>query len=304
MISIPDPCNEDFSKMSPTERGAFCEVCSIDTFDFRSLNNTQIIDILEDHKGKHICGRFNKSQLDEINSMGYSNWKNQSRKTFQSKFVLACLLVFGMTLFSCESEQAEQIESLNVEQVTQTVDPQIAYINKHVHPEILEVDLLDYIIEPDIVEPIYCEISGDIAYETYTEIAGGLRYEEVVDTVMYNHPIELGGAVVIDHEIDEIKVTQNVEKENISIGQIFTSKVFPNPTQTESTLQITVENEGQFDIVLYDLNGQMVTSVYSGHLNQGRQTFKVDLTNENAGLYLIKVISQGQNETVKIQKIK
>jgi len=42
MISIPDPCSEDFTKMTPTERGAFCSKCQIDTFDFRNVSNNDI----------------------------------------------------------------------------------------------------------------------------------------------------------------------------------------------------------------------------------------------------------------------
>ena len=46
MISIPKPCNENFSKMTPTQRGAFCSKCQIDTFDFREVSNQDINKII------------------------------------------------------------------------------------------------------------------------------------------------------------------------------------------------------------------------------------------------------------------
>ena len=138
MISIPDPCNEDFSKMTPTERGAFCNKCSIDTFDFRHLSTGEINTIIKDNAGQHLCGRFNKSQLEELNA-GFLNWKNQNPRVFQSKFILACIMVFGLTLFSCEDEQA--VQEINQIELTQENISKAKFINTDV--AITEIDLLD-----------------------------------------------------------------------------------------------------------------------------------------------------------------
>lgn len=98
-VDIAEPCHENWNQMSPTEKGAFCGKCQIDVVDFSNKTALEVKQILHDNIGKHLCGRFKKVQLEELNSE-YLVWENQSIHTFQSKFLLACVLVFGMTLFS------------------------------------------------------------------------------------------------------------------------------------------------------------------------------------------------------------
>jgi hypothetical protein len=33
-ISIKEPCHEDWSKMTATEKGAFCQKCALEVIDF------------------------------------------------------------------------------------------------------------------------------------------------------------------------------------------------------------------------------------------------------------------------------
>ena len=109
-ISIPDPCHEDWNKMTPTERGAFCTKCQIDVVDFTGKTGDEIKSILIENRGQHLCGHIKKSQMDRLNYDFYA-WENQSARTFQSKFLLACVLVFGMALFTgCETDQGDAIE--------------------------------------------------------------------------------------------------------------------------------------------------------------------------------------------------
>ncbi len=95
-LNIPTPCNENWNKMTPTEQGAFCKKCALEVIDFSNKSSEEIKRTLLENNGKHFCGKIKKSQLDAINQ-DYSLWENQTVKTFQSKFLWACLIVFGMT---------------------------------------------------------------------------------------------------------------------------------------------------------------------------------------------------------------
>jgi hypothetical protein len=301
MITIPDPCKEDFSKMTPTERGAFCTKCSTDTFDFRNLSTTDINQIIKEHAGEHICGRFKKSQLQELNA-GFLNWKNQTRRTFQSKFLLACVLVFGLGLFSCENEENAIMNETNRTEITKSMDPIASFINKEF--DIANIDLLDFVSE-DVLEPI---IGYEIMYEE--EIAGDIAYEQ--DVIEYNnHGTIMAGMIAYDpgyityieaEEVDTSKESTLAEPIEID-PKYFEATAYPNPTQMNSTIALDISEEGQFDIMMYDINGQLVNNIHSGNLSNGRQQFEVEMSHLNAGMYIVKVISQGQNETLKIQKI-
>jgi len=62
--------------------------------------------------------------------------------------------------------------------------------------------------------------------------------------------------------------------------------VFPNPANDEATLRFQVGEQGQTEIALVDLNGRVVTSVYSGKIDRlGEYTEKVNVSELSSGLY-------------------
>ncbi|MEX1002965.1 MAG: T9SS type A sorting domain-containing protein [Crocinitomicaceae bacterium] len=300
MISIPEPCHEDFSAMTPTERGAFCQKCSIDTFDFRNLSSEQINQIVKEKKGEHLCGRFYSHQLDDLNA-GFIAWKNQSKKTFQSKFLMACLIVFGLTLFSCETEDKGQLEHINFSELLQNPEvdekEKTKYINQGFSTQ--EIDLLEYLQKDKSNQEVECkfieETAGEIIefeeneYNSY-HIAGGISF---VDTEYQ---------VYLKDTIPDTTDSSILPDPIVPIS-IFEATAFPNPTQTKSTLALEVNEKNQFDILLYDINGRMIQEIYSGELNEGRQQFEVNLTGQQTGMYIVNVISKQQKETLKIQKL-
>lgn len=63
-IHIPEPCHEDWSKMTPNEKGAFCKVCSKTVVDFSKKNDEEIQKFLLENMDKKVCGRFKTTQLE------------------------------------------------------------------------------------------------------------------------------------------------------------------------------------------------------------------------------------------------
>ncbi|RMA64858.1 carboxypeptidase-like regulatory domain-containing protein [Ulvibacter antarcticus] len=61
-IRIPEPCHENWTEMSPTEKGKFCGVCTKEVIDFTAKTDEDLVKTLS---GKtNVCGRFKKNQLD------------------------------------------------------------------------------------------------------------------------------------------------------------------------------------------------------------------------------------------------
>lgn len=65
-IYIPEPCHEDWEKMTPNKQGAFCSSCSKTVVDFSNKSDKEIEEFLLDNKDKKICGRFKAVQVDEM----------------------------------------------------------------------------------------------------------------------------------------------------------------------------------------------------------------------------------------------
>jgi len=90
VISIPEPCHEDWARMNATEKGKFCSVCTKEVFDLTSKTDEELVKILT--KNKNACGRVKKSQLNREVKM--------ERKSGQSFAPLAASMLLPLTLFS------------------------------------------------------------------------------------------------------------------------------------------------------------------------------------------------------------
>jgi hypothetical protein len=64
-IYIPEPCHEDWDKMTPNEQGAYCKVCAKSVVDFSNRKEDEIQRFLSDNIDSKICGRFRANQLSQ-----------------------------------------------------------------------------------------------------------------------------------------------------------------------------------------------------------------------------------------------
>jgi hypothetical protein len=117
-IGIPKPCPENWDDMNPTEKGAFCTKCAFEVIDFTDKSPEDIRTVLTNRSGLTTCGHIKTSQLEMVNS-NYHLWNSQSSKTFKSKFLYACLMVFGMGLFSGCNTSSDSIQ--NEEDTDETI---------------------------------------------------------------------------------------------------------------------------------------------------------------------------------------
>jgi hypothetical protein len=62
-VSIPDPCTQAWSDMTPAEGGRFCSHCQKAVIDFSLMTDKEIIAVISNHN-KSLCGRFQSAQLD------------------------------------------------------------------------------------------------------------------------------------------------------------------------------------------------------------------------------------------------
>ena len=65
-IHIPEPCHEDWDKMTPNEQGSFCKVCAKTVIDFSKKTEDEIQNYLLENMDKKVCGRFRISQLETV----------------------------------------------------------------------------------------------------------------------------------------------------------------------------------------------------------------------------------------------
>ena len=120
-ISIPKPCHEDWSKMTPNEKGRFCQSCSKTVVDFSKMNVEEIQDYIHKNKNERICGHINQNQLNAINLKIPEAVFNQNL-SFHRLFLLALLFSMGMTLFNCSDENGLTKKIETIEIIEKTMD--------------------------------------------------------------------------------------------------------------------------------------------------------------------------------------
>lgn len=106
-LNIQNPCEEKWNTMQPHDRGKFCMQCSKEVIDFTKLDNTEIIQIIEQSKSR-ICGRMSVSQLDRLIEIPSKKNRSKLRKVLTATFLI------GSTGSVFASPLVSKINSLNV----------------------------------------------------------------------------------------------------------------------------------------------------------------------------------------------
>lgn len=89
-LSIPQPCSENWDKMTPNERGRHCSSCNKTIIDFSLYSDRQLIEFIEKAQGK-ICGRLSPAQVNR--PITYT----EPRNNFLYKLLFGSALTVGIT---------------------------------------------------------------------------------------------------------------------------------------------------------------------------------------------------------------
>jgi TonB family protein len=109
-ISVPEPCGESWNGMPQQGNGRYCGSCQKVVVDFTNKTNEEILEHIRSNAGKKVCGTFRNSQLTP----------HFPERTV--RFMAALLLVFGMSLFSCNTSDPVE-KTLPPEQSRTTGEP-------------------------------------------------------------------------------------------------------------------------------------------------------------------------------------
>lgn len=108
-IRIPEPCNEKWSEMTQTEKGAFCSNCKKEVIDYTNTSTYQLAKLLD--KEEKLCGKFRSDQL----SVEFSSVKKQRIPKTNYLLGLSMLFSIATPIFG----QNKSAEIFNIEQSKQ-----------------------------------------------------------------------------------------------------------------------------------------------------------------------------------------
>lgn len=190
-ISIPKPCHEDWNKMTPDAKGAFCGSCQKSVYDFSNKSDEEILEVFEKKGKEKVCGRFTPSQL----SRPVVTFGNASITNRLAVFAYALLMVFGSALFIGTEAFGQGIKGeanvrmgkvrvKAVEQVTQVEKDTIVQENKAV-PAVCGINtIVDYrtlsLGQAVVIEQPVMKITGDTIFQE-SPLAAEINTEPVTE---------------------------------------------------------------------------------------------------------------------------
>lgn len=118
-ITIPEPCQEDWDKMTPNKNGRFCGSCSKNVVDFTNMLPDEIQVYFQKHN--NVCGRFKKSQLNSL-TIEIPNRVLYSQTHYHKMFLLALFIAMGTTLFSCTDKNGNKQKIDKIEVVDDSLE--------------------------------------------------------------------------------------------------------------------------------------------------------------------------------------
>ena len=291
-IEIPKPCHENWNEMTPTAQGAFCGSCQVNVIDFSDKSPSEVLNLLRENSGSHLCGRFSKNQLSHLNS-SYTEWESQSTSVFYSKFIFACLLVFGMTLFTGCIEDEEEIYKVGmVEMEYDNEAEQLDSISKEEKDVYYESEMMLGQIAPiinDIPEEPERFMKGEIVWEPDNKDSALNHLPDnnmdhnmmVKGKVVYNDPIMI-------QQVDQEMIYDTIQKENIIQVELAELKktilpreihitAWPNPTTDVFKVSVLIPENELYNIVLQTINGKVINELIDRRYDAGRIEISFDL---------------------------
>lgn len=300
-VDIKDPCSEDWVKMTPTQKGAFCDKCALEVYDFSDNSGDEIRDILKLNVGKNVCGRLAPEQLADLN-VDFNAWQINSKRSFQSALIFSLIVAFGMTLFGCEEDEEEQ----QIDRV-QEIGMFFLRNDEPVSIETKEINLLDEVLEDaEIQIRVPIEVIPAIKEIDQERLIMGRMIQELPDKPQVVEDVRVmvaGGIGYSSHYqdyLEEIPPVMNVDAlENFQ----FEALVFPNPATVKMTLRIVMPEKEKVQIKLFNLAGQFINDINSKRLKKGETNLAVDIIDLPRGTYIISIISDNYSESVKFIKL-
>lgn len=163
-ITIPEPCHEDWNKMTPNKEGRFCMNCSKTVTDFSAMSADEIQHFFIENQNKKICGSFKNEQLERL-IIQIPNHVLYTQTSYHKMFLLALFVAMGTTLFSCQDKEGKKQKIDKIEVIKDSIALKII-------PNKDTAKIKEPVVKPPVPsmpETVIYRTTGEIIVEDYPE---------------------------------------------------------------------------------------------------------------------------------------
>ena len=323
-IAIQEPCSEDWSTMSATQKGAFCKQCAKEVIDFTGKSSLEIKQTLALKLASKtsVCGRIENRQLKEVNQE-FVAWRSVQEEV-NAIWMISMIAVFGLTLFSCSNTLSKEI--VNQMQVASnelaekdSLPNKILSKEPQASNDTNKLESVPYvvfpwnenpivymgavsIIEPHIITPIsiYEFVLGDIIVSGNISVPENL-HEELIKK--YANPLVHGlpqSQETGDYSVSPlISGSQNSITGILGNGKDFQLELTPNPIDATSKLFVEIYKECEISILIKESPSKQQVFLAMGPVLIGEYALRLNFDELEKGSYVLFVSSEKQEERIE-----
>ncbi len=340
-LHIPEPCHENWNKMTPTRQGKFCSVCSKQVIDFSLMSDNQILNYLKNNTG-NLCGRFDETQLQRT----LIETKVSRKRSWYAMFVLPFVFLFQKSF-------GQKTSSYNAKIITNKVIPKEQATVGFVFPGLPGQDSINLFsingtVKDNSGNPVggasvvieetnqgvatdsfgRFTISAPFSYSSVTLTASYIGYEIIkkhISLAKENNEVNFVMNNKNESVLNNVIVTSYLTKQyvttlgGISICKKFTTKekldtsvrkilhinpftVYPNPAKSGAIIQIKSNEAGNFELQLLSSNSALLIAENILFTNKNSSaSFQVP-NNISSGVYYLRLIDI-QTKKSSLEKI-
>ena len=109
---------------------------------------------------------------------------------------------------------------------------------------------------------------------------------------------------VVVSSLDDVTIVAGDLSAYLAPSDFALSAAYPNPFNPSTTMDLSLNKSGHVNIHVYNVLGQMVSTLANGYMDAGYHTFTWNANNVPSGMYLVRVEAGNNVETQKIMLLK
>lgn len=320
-LHLDNPCNENWHKMTPVDKGKFCDACATQVMDFTTMTDAQILHYLNINNGK-MCGRIHRDQLDRA-----LHSSEQKKKGIQFLVAGLASLFFSIGKSSAQNKPEKELPKsvlLNSNHNFQASEKSLQQFSQTIKGRIIsdeEENLLNaYVVNPLSHEKIFANKKGSFVMQVSNNVdellvgAKGFNTRVVPlatfnttdttivlsasDTTITNisgfDKGDLNGTNIIMGGIRSFSEEAKTDTVITFVKRIFNNaffKIIPNPASKDG-VSISIKQSGNYTVQIFDNNSKLVHS-QEVVVNSKGEIVRIVFPNcINKGTYYIRVIDK------------
>lgn len=287
MLQIFNPCNENWDKMTPVQRGRFCDHCATPVMDFSVMTDQEILKTLAAANGS-VCGRIHKDQLERA----LHNSENKKAKSWQLIIAGAASLLFSIGKSNAQKRvtqdapKADLLTTHNNSGFLNAMEQPLKTIKGKILSTGQEALLNGYVVNTANHEKILANNKGQFVMQVTADaesvLVGASGYKSrVVPVALFNNrdtviqlstsdttitgigDMDKGTLTAVNIVMGGISSFNEVDRTDTVITfvkKIFNNaffKIYPNPA-TKGGIGISVKQSGDYTVQIFDSNSKLV----------------------------------------------